>query len=185
MAGETRPSGRSRPIRETPDSSEPTLPGSDPSMAPITANTPLPPLTPLPLASQPGAGGAASQPPPGASPQPTDQPTLPPLPPSTYQSQPPYAEAAQQPPPGGEAGSGINSTWASYTTFALVYTSLILLTAIAIASDAITKSGGLLVIVFIIIVIVNIVYPLIVFGNARPGSMRSMRLPFTPPRRGP
>ena len=152
-------------------------------MAPITANTPLPPLTPLPLASQPDAGNAASQPPPGASPLRTDQPTLPPLPPSTYYAQPPSAEAApQQQSPGGAPSPAINSTWATYTTFALVYTSLILLTAIAIAYDAITKSGGLLVTVFIIIIIVNIIYPLIVF---RPGWIRSMRSLFTPSRRGP
>lgn len=151
-------------------------------MAPITANTPLPPLTPLPLASQPDAGNAASQPPPGASPLRTDQPTLPPLPPSTYYAPPPHAEAPQQQPPGGAPSPAINSTWATYTTFALVYTSLILLTAIAIAYDAITKSGGLLVTVFIIIIIVNIIYPLIVF---RPGWIRSMRSLFTPSRRGP
>lgn len=153
-------------------------------MAPITANTPLPPLTPLPLASQPGVGSAASQPPPGASYQSTDQPTLPPLPPSPHQAPQPYAEAAHQ-PPRGAADSGIPSTWAAYTTFALVYTSLILLTAMAIAYDVVKKDGTLLVVVVIIIVIVNIIYPLFVFGNARSGSMRSMRLPFTPPRRGP
>jgi hypothetical protein len=155
-----------------------TLAGVDPTAAPITANTPLPPVN---LASQAGGGGAAPQPPPGLWPPSTDQSALPPLPPSSYPSQAANAEA----PGKGASDSGVTSGWAARTTFVLMLTSAILLAAMAIAYTTATKKDGLLIWVVVIIVVVNIVYPLIVFSIARPGSAGPMRLPFMPPRRGP
>jgi hypothetical protein len=64
-------------------------------------------------------------------------------------------------------------------------TSAILLAAMGIAYTAITKSGGLLIWVVVIIVVVNIIYPLVVFSIARPGPAQPFRLPFLNPRRGP
>ncbi len=183
MAGEPRQPSRSRPVSKpsSEESADVTLPGADPTMAPITANTPLPPLN---LASGAGAGSAAPQPPPQSWTPPDEGPTLPPQPLSSFQPPAPGPQAPQQ-SARGAAGSAIPSTWAAYTTFALVYTSLILLAAMAIAYAVITKSGALLAWVVVIIVIVNIAYPLIVFSIARPGSVQSMRLPFMSPRRGP
>jgi hypothetical protein len=179
MAGETRPPGRSRPASGTPnDTPDLTATDTDPALAPITANTPLPPVTPLPLASQSGGGSAAPQPPPGPAAPPSD---LPPLPPDAYPPPPAFAEAA----PMRAADSGVTSGWAARTTFILMLTSAVLLAAMAIAYTAATKKDGPLVFVVIMIVAVNIVYPLIVFRIARPGPAQPMRLPFMNPRRGP
>src|SRR5690242_3531930 len=175
MAGETKPPGRSRQPSgmsgETPDL---TAQGSDPTLAPITANTPLPPVTPLPLAAQSGSGSAAPQPPPGPGATPSDQP----LPPNTYPPQMPFAEAT----PMRAADASMTTGWAARTTFILMLTSAILLAAMAIAYTAATKQTGLLIWVVIIIIAVNIVYPLIVFSIARPGAAQPIRLPFTNPR---
>lgn len=168
MAGETRPSGRSRPASGTSsDTPDLTAQETDPTLAPITANTPLPPVTPLPLASQSGGGNSAPQPPPEFGAAPGDQ--------------PPFAEAASQ----RATDPSITAGWAARTTFVLMLVSAVLLAAMAIAYTAATKQTGLLIWVVIIIIAVNIAYPLIVFSIARPGSAQPMRLPFMSPRRGP
>jgi hypothetical protein len=180
MADESKGTGRSRSSgfgpRDAPDLA---ALESDPAMAPVTANTPLPPLNPLPLASQAGAGGSA-QPPSTSRSTSTELPGLPPLPPANY----PASDAPQQ-----RAGTGydlgITPGWAARTTFALIYTSIFLLTALAIAYAAIGKNGGLLIWVVIIIILLDIVYPLVVFTIARPGPAQPFRLPFLAPRRGP
>ncbi len=180
MAGASRsPSGRSRPAGGAADDTPNLAPlESDPPTAPITANSPLPPLTPLPLASDAGAGAVPAQsPPPGWS-QPTDMPTLPPLPPA-YQAPRPSA------PTGAGAASGVTTTWAAQTMFALLFTSVILLTAMAIAYTAIIKSGALLVWVVVLIVVLNVLYAAVISSMARPGPAQPWRLPFMSPRRGP
>jgi len=176
MAGASRSSsGRSRPASETADDTQNLAPlESDPSAAPITANTPLPPLTPLPLASDAGAGPATGQPPPPAWPHPADMPTLPPLPP-----------ANQPPRPGAASASGITTAWAAHTMFALTYTSVILLAAMAIAYTAIIKSGVLLVWGVLLIILLNVAYFVVVSNIARPGPAQPWRVPFMNPRRGP
>ncbi|HEY7355107.1 MAG TPA: hypothetical protein VH590_01540, partial [Ktedonobacterales bacterium] len=154
MAGETRPSGRSRPASGTSsDTPDLTAQETDPTLAPITANTPLPPVTPLPLASQSGGGSATPQPPSGLGDAPNDQP-------------PPFAAAT----PLRATDPSITSGWAARTTFVLMLVSAVLLAAMAIAYTAATKQTGLLIWVVIIIIAVNIAYPLIVFSIARPGS---------------
>ncbi len=174
MAGETRPPGRSRPASGTPsDTPDLTTMDTDPTLAPITANTPLPPVTPLPLASQ--SGGSAA-PPPGSGAAPGDQP-----PPNAYPPQHAFAEAT----PLRGADPSITSGWAARTTFVLMLVSAVLLAAIAMADAIATKKDGLLIWVVVIIVAVNVAYPLIVFGIARPGAAQPMRLPFMSPRRGP
>jgi hypothetical protein len=179
MAGEPSQPRRSRPVGGTPSDppTEPTLPGVGPSMAPITANTPLPPLTPLPLASQSGGGSAAPQPPPEPFPAPIDQPALPPLPPNN-----PVQQA--QPGSGRAAGSGVSSTWAAYTLFAVSFTSLILIVAMAIAAAVISKSANVLIWMIVLIFLFNIGYAVVVFNIARPDPTQPIRLPFITPRRG-
>ncbi len=175
MAGEPRQPGRSRSASGPTNDPDLTLPGSDPPIAPITANTPLPPLN---LASQ--AGGAAPQPPPVSRAAPEEPPPISPQSSGAPSPQMPFMEATPY-----FRGSAITSTWAAYTTFALLFTSLILLAAMGIAYAAITKDGGLLSGIVVIIVVVDIIYPLIMFSIARPGSGQPIRLPFMSPRRGP
>lgn len=182
MAGESSQPRRSRPVGGPPSdtTADQTLPGTDPSMAPITANTPLPPLMPLPLASQPGGGNVGPQPAAGSWTPPNDQPGTPPLPPDAPPPQRSFAEATPMRAP----DFGVTSGWAARTTFVMMLTSAVLLAAMAIAYTVATKKDGLLIWVVVIIVIVNIVYPLLVFSIARPGPARPFRLPFQPPRRG-
>lgn len=183
MADESRSASRSRPSgaasRNAPDLS---AMETDPTMAPVTENTPLPPLTPLPLASQPAAGGAAPPPQPAGWPTQTDLPVLPPLPAAAFQPPAPNLarEAAQQRP-----GSGISTVWAAQSMFALMFTSVILLAAMAIAYAIVIKSGGLLIWAVVLIVALNLLYAGIVASIARPGSGQSFRVPFLNPRRGP
>lgn len=151
---------------------------SDPTLAPITANTPLPPVTPLPLASQAGGGNAAPPPPMGLGAAPSDQPTLAP------NGYPPPQEPAPQYPPSGR-GAGVSSTWAAYTFFALVFTSLILIVVMAIAAASISKKADVLIWIIVLTFIINMVYAAVVFSIARPGAAQPFRLPFLNPRRGP
>lgn len=111
-----------------------------------------------------------------------EQTALPPLASSAYAPQPPsLAEATPQ----RSADSGITSGWAARTTFALMLTSAVLLAAMAIAYTAATKQIGPMIWIVAIIVVVNIVYPVLVFTIARPGPAGRVRLPFMAPRRGP
>lgn len=173
MAGELSQPRRSRPVSGTPrdTAADQTLAGNDPSMAPITASTPLPPLTPLPLASQSGGGSAA--------PQPTSEDTT--LPTGQVSSPTPGAEASQ-PPAKSEAG-GVSSAWAAQTLFILFFTSLVLIAAMAIAAAVISKSVGILIWIIVLTLIINFVYALVIFTLAQPTPGRA-RLPFQSPRRG-
>ena len=184
MAGEPRTPGRSsRPISGT--SSDPSrlpTPDSDASTAPITANTPLPPLTPLPLASQSGGGSAAPQPPEGLWTPPADQPALPPLPTNAYPPPGTGVEAAPQ-PPRGASGAAISPTWAAYSLFILTFTSLILIVAMGIAAAVISKKADVLGWIIALAFVINLVYAFVVFRIANPG--QPIRLPFMSPRRGP
>lgn len=184
MAGESRPPGRSRPASGTSSdiSDDVTAPQTDPSMAPITANTPLPPLTPLPLPSQSGGGSAAPHHPEEMSMPPDNQSALPPPPPPTaYAPEPTFADVAAP----RVADSGVTTGWAARTTFALMLTSAVLLAAMAIAYTAATKQIGPMIWIVVIIVLVNIIYPALVFSMARPGPAGRMRLPFLNSRRAP
>lgn len=176
MADESKSPGRSRPPG-APSHSAPDLSAmeTDPTIVPVTENTPLPPLTPLPLASQPAASGA--MPPPAGWSAQADLPVLPPLPPAADP-----ARGAAPPRP----GSGISAVWAAQTFFALIFTSIILLGVMAVVYASISKSGGILGWAFAIIVVLNLVYAAIVYNIARPGPGQPFRLPgFLNPRRGP
>lgn len=174
MAGELSQPRRSRPVSGTPrdTAADQTLAGNDPSMAPITASTPLPPLTPLPLASQPGGGSAAPQP----SPEDTT------LPAGQVSPAPTPGAEVPQPPAKSEAG-GVSSAWAAQTLFILFFTSLILIAAMAIAAAVISKSVGILIWIIVLTLIINFVYALVIFTLAQPTPGRA-RLPFQSPRRG-
>lgn len=181
MADESKSAGRPRPPA-TPPRSEPDLSAmeTDPTIVPATQNTPLPPLTPLPLASSSASSGAL--------PLPADWPAqgeLPVLPPLPSAAPPPYAPnpAREATPP--RPGSGISATWAAQTLFALIFTSIILLGVMAVVYASISKNGGILGWAFAIIVVLNIVYAAIVYNIARPGPGQPFRLPFLNPRRGP
>jgi len=69
--------------------------------------------------------------------------------------------------------------------FALTYTSVILLAAMAIAYTAIIKSGVLLVWGVLLIILLNVAYFVVVSNIARPGPAQPWRVPFMNPRRGP
>ena len=172
MAGESGQSRRSRPVTGVSGDSDPTLTNVDPSMAPITANTPLPPVMPLPLASQSGSESAAPPPPAAGWSDASEQP-VPPLPPP----------GSALPQPNRPAGAGVSSTWAAYTTFALMFTSLILVVVMAIAAAEISKKADVLIWIIVLTFVINIVYAVVIFNMARPG--QPMRLPFMTPRRGP
>ena len=183
MADESKTPGRPRPpgaaSHNAPDLS---AMETDPTIVPVTQNTPLPPLTPLPLASQSSVGGPLPPPLPADWSAQEELPALPPLPSAPLP--PPYAadparEAASRP------GSGISAVWAAQTFFALIFTSIILLGVMAVVYASISKSGGILGWAFAIIVVLNIVYAAIVYNIARPGPGQPFRLPFLNPRRGP
>jgi hypothetical protein len=106
----------------------------------------------------------------------TDLPVLPPLPPA-----PDPARGAVPPRP----GTGISAVWAAQTLFALIFTSIILLGVMAVVYASISKSGAILGWAFAIIVVLNIVYAVVVYNIAQPGSGQPFRLPFLNPRRGP
>jgi hypothetical protein len=158
--------------------SDPTLTNVDPPMAPITANTPLPPVNPLPLASQPASESAAPIPAAASQPDPSEQPaTLPPPPPFTSGPAQPFFRRA--------SGAGVSSTWAVYSTFALMFTSLILIVIMAVAAAEISKKPDVLFWIIALTFVVNIVYAFVVFALAQSGSGQPFRLPFTNSRRGP
>lgn len=176
MAGESGQSRRSRPVSGMSGDSDPTLTSVDPSMAPITANTPLPPVTPLPLASQPGSESAAPPPPVAGWSDPSEQPVPPPPPQNTPGPSGLY--------PSTPAGAGVSSNWAAYTTFALMFTSLILIVIMAVAAAEISKSATILVWIIVLTFVINIVYAGVVFALARSGPGQPFRLPFMSSRRG-
>ncbi len=171
MAGETSQPRRSRPVSGTSGDSDPTLTSVDPAMAPITANTPLPPLTPLPLASE--SSSANTAPAPGGPPNPAYQPAAPP---PQQMAAPPY--------PSPTAGSGVSSTWAAYSLFALMFTSLILIVIMAVAAAVISKNPTILFWIIALTVVVNVIYTVVVFAMLRPDAGQSFRSMFTRDRRG-
>lgn len=185
MAGETSQPRRSRPMNATPGDAAARQPAPEPddAMAPITANTPLPPLTPLPLASQPDDDADPPPPAAGGWTDPDEQTVLPPLP--AYLPAPPLAKAeAPQPATRSAGGSGVSATWAAYTMFVLLFTSLILIVVMAVAAAVISKNVTVLIVVIILTFVVNLVYAGIVFSIARPGAGEPLRLPFLNRRRG-
>jgi hypothetical protein len=176
MPDEPKSAGRPRPPA-TPPQSAPDLSAleTDPAIVPATQNTPLPPLTPLPLASQPAESGTPP-PQPGGWPAQADLPMLPPLPPA-----PDPARGAAP----SRLGSSVSATWAAQTLFALIFTSIILLGVMAVVYASISKTGVILGWAFAIIVVLNLVYAVVVYNIAQPGPGQPFRLPFLTPRRGP
>jgi len=112
---------------------------------------------------------------------PDNQSALPPPPPTAYAPEPTFAEAT----PMRVADSGVTTGWAARTTFVLMLTSAVLLAAMAIAYTAATKKDGPMIAIVVIIVLVNIIYPAVIFSMARPGPAGRMRWPFLNSRRGP
>ena len=135
-----------------------------PADAPITANTPLPPLNPLPLEEDApgqvwpsGAGG------------PPD----------------PLTEKTAGLAGGNAADRSINPIWAISTLFALMLVSLVLLAVLASIAANVSKSASVPVLTMIIIVLANIAYAWVVFNIGRQPSPGRMTLPFPRRRRGP
>lgn len=169
MAQEPKPS---RPRTASTGHEDPT----EPAMPPITANTPLPPLNPLPLSSQGAAGDPAgpAYPPPG-------------LMPPDVQTPPPYQSF------GGQAGKlgafssavgrGVTPLWVIGTIFVMVYTSLILLVVLAVNVANVSRSPAFPIWTMVIIIIANVLYALIVVNLSR--GQGALSLPFLRPRRGP
>ena len=83
-------------------------------------------------------------------------------------------------------GSGIGLAWATQTTFVLMLISLILLVILVAASPNGGFKQGLVVWTYIIIVAINLIYPLAVFSMARrSASAAAPRWPFQSPFRRP
>lgn len=148
---------------------------TEPAMAPITTNTPLPPLNPLPLSSQ-GADdpGSPGYPPAG-------------LMPPEVQTPPPYQplepKAGKVGLFGNTSGQGIAPVWAVGTIFVMVYTSLILLVVLAVNVAIVSRSPAFPIWTMVIIIIANVLYALIVVNLSR--GQGALSLPFMRPRRGP
>jgi hypothetical protein len=162
-----------------------TLPEPDTATAPITVNTPLPPVTPLPLASQPGSGSLAP-PPPAALASPSNQPSIPPPPANAYGAPAPNAavQEALPMPIKSAAGPAISATWAAYSLFILSFTSLLLIVAMGIAAAVISHQAGVLGWIIALTIVINLVYAYVIFRMARPTG-QPFRVPFQSPRRGP
>ncbi len=149
---------------------------TEPAAAPITSNTPLPPLNPLPLSSEgaaPDPGGPA-YPPPGLMP-PTVQ-TPPPY--------PPYAGPGGK--PGGSGGASeraITPVWALGSIFVIMFVSLVLLVVLAVTAANVSKSPAVPIWTMIIIIIANIIYTLIAVNLSR--GQGALSVPFMRSRRGP
>ena len=149
---------------------------TEPAMAPITANTPLPPLNPLPLSSQGTAGDPAgpAYPPPG-------------LMPPEVQTPPPYQPFASQAGKLGAfssaGGQGIPPTWAIGTIFVMMFTSLILLVVLAVNAANVDKHTTAIWWAMVILIVANVLFTLIVVNLSR--GLGALSLPFLRPRRGP
>ncbi len=91
------------------------------------------------------------------------------------------------PPPylSSPASAGVSSAWAVYSTFALMFTSLILIVIMAVAAAEISKKPDVLIWIIVLTFVLNLVYAVIVFSLARSGPGQPFRLPFTTSRRGP
>lgn len=87
--------------------------------------------------------------------------------------------------PISQASAGVSSTWAAYTTFALMFTSLILIVIMAVSAASISRNVAVLIVVIILTFVLNVVYAWVIFALARTGPGQPFRLPFTNPRRGP
>ncbi len=139
----------------------------EPADAPITANTPLPPLNPLPLPAE------------------ADAPTQSWL--SGTGGPPPDPLAAKTAglAGGSAADQPINPLWAVSTLLALMLVSLILLAVLASIAATVSRSAWVPVLTMIVIVLANIFYAWVVFNIGRQPSQGGMTLPFMRRRRGP
>ena len=148
---------------------------TEPAVAPITSNTPLPPLNPLPLSE-----GAATDPGSPAYPSPG-------LMPPDVQTPPPYQPfAGPGGKPGGSGSAGeraITPVWALGSIFVIMFVSLILLVVLAVAAANVSKSPAMPIWTMIIIIIANIIYTLIAVNLSR--GQGALSVPFMRPRRGP
>ncbi len=149
---------------------------TEPAAAPITSNTPLPPLNPLPLSSEgaaPDPGGPA-YPPPGLMP-PNVQ---------TPQPYPPFAGQAGKPGGSGSAGGqGIPPTWAIGMIFVVVFTSLILMVVLAVSAANVDKHTNAIWWAMVILIVANVLFTLIVVNLSR--GLGPLNVPFLQPRRKP
>ncbi len=148
---------------------------AEPPGAPITANTPLPPLNPLPLAAR---EGSAANPEPALS-----------VAPGAAQDEPTVAFAPGNPAGGLPAGSragerGVNAPWAIGTIFLLLFTSLILLVVLAVSAANVSRSTAVLIWTMIIIILANILYALLVFSLGPRSIWGRLRQPFQRSRPG-
>lgn len=144
---------------------------TEPAMAPITTNTPLPPLNPLPLSSQ-GADdpGSPAYPPAG-------------LMPPEVQTPPPYQPLGKSGGFGSASGQSIPPTWAIGMIFAVVFTSLILLVVLAVNAAALSRSTAAIWWAMIILIVANVLFTLIVVNLSR--GQGALSLPFLRPQRKP
>ena len=142
---------------------------TEPAIAPITTNTPLPPLN-LPLASEGGSG----------SPQPG-------LMPPDVQTPPPYQPLQSQAGKagwfGGAGGQGIPPVWAVGTIFVMMFTSLILLVVLAVNAATVDRHTTAIWWAMAILIVANVLFTLIVVNLSR--GQGALSLPFLRPRRGP
>ena len=169
MAQEPKPS---RPRVASTGQEGPT----EPAIAPITANTPLPPLNPLPLAAEGGPGSPAG---PG-------YPT-PGLMPPDVQTPPPYqpfgSQAGKAGGFGGASAQGIPPVWAVGTIFVMLFTSLILLVVLAVNAANVDRQTTAIWWAMVILIVANVLFTLIVVNLSR--GQGALSLPFLRPRRGP
>ena len=144
---------------------------TEPAMAPITTSTPLPPLNPLPLASQ-GADdpGSPAYPPAG-------------LMPPEVQTPPPYQPLGKPGGFGSASGQGIPPVWAVGTIFVMMFTSMILLVVLAVNAATVDRHTTAIWWAMIILIVANVLFTLIVVNLSR--GQGALSLPFMRPRRGP
>lgn len=148
----------------------------EPAAAPITPNTPLPPVNPLPLSSEGTATdpGGPAYPPPGLMPPDVQTP----------QPYPPFAGPGGKPGGFGSAGErAITPVWALGSIFVIMFVSLILLVVLAVAAANVSKSPAMPIWTMIIIIIANIIYTLIAVNLSR--GQGPLSVPFMQSRRRP
>jgi len=141
-------------------------PSHEPEEAPITANTPLPPLNPLPL---PAEDDTEVQPWPSAAGGPTPD---------------PLAEKMAGQSGGSLAERTVDSLWAVGTLFLMMIASLILLAVLASVAATVSKSALVPVIAMIIIVLANLFYAWVVLRQGQALSQGRFTLRFPSRRRG-
>ena len=148
---------------------------TEPAMAPITTSTPLPPLNPLPLASQGADDPGSPAYPPGG------------LMPPEVQTPPPYQPLGSQAGKAGwfgsASGQGIPVVWAFGAIFVVMFTSMILLVVLAVNAANVDRHTNAIWWAMVILIVANVLFTLIVVNLSR--GQGALSLPFMRPQRKP